>query len=143
MAGRDAGAAELVREVDQAPHLEVTVADGAGIRCAPSAVLGDEVVDDAREFLGQIDGLERNVHRGRNHARVAGVRQGATGLLVDLVRRDLHAVAHEQADQGVAALDELPRDHGAVHAAAHGDDQLLFRGELNRHGGWVLRGRAL
>ena len=43
---RDAGAAELVGEVHQLPHLQVAVADRAGVRRSAAPVLGDVVFDD-------------------------------------------------------------------------------------------------
>src|SRR5207247_6588522 len=93
--------AQIAGEREQAVELQVAVAYCARIRGPAAPVLAHEVADDRAELVREIDRVERNPEKSRHHARIPSVSDAAAPLLRGLVLLDVHAVAHEEAHQGL------------------------------------------
>ena len=124
VAGGDEVGLELLAVGPQLAELQPVVADDARVRRPAREVLVGEVVDDAAEVALEVEGVERDVEPVGHAAGIAGIEGAAAALLVRgaVVLGAVDAGAHEQADDLVALLLEQVRGHGAIHAAAHGQD---------------------
>src|SRR5262249_39432953 len=113
---------ELLAERPELTKLEPVVAHDAGVRRAAREIFIREVIDDAIEFLLEIEGVKRNVEPIRDAPAIASVDRRATTLLAvaSAIVRTMRASAHEQPDHVVSLLFQQIRAHRAIHTAAHG-----------------------
>ena len=81
MAGGYEVGADAVGIVEQPAELQPGVADDARIGRSTGSVLGDEVIDDPREFLLEVDRVERDIEHVGHAAGVGGIGGGAATLL--------------------------------------------------------------
>ena len=86
-------------------------------------------MDDAAEFLLEIDGVERDAQPLGHLAGIGRIAGAATALLARGVsgrsgasHRLLPPMPHEQSDHVMAGLAEQPGRHAAIDASGHGKD---------------------
>src|SRR5579871_2427819 len=121
MPGGDEIGLELLAERPEFAEFEPIVANNARIRRSSREILIGEIVDDAVEFLFEVQSIERNVEPIRNAPAIACIDRGAASLLAirPTVVRAMNAGAHEKSDHVVSLLFQQIRAHGAIHPAAH------------------------
>ena len=85
MAGGHVLGPDVVGIVEQLAELQPRVADDARIGRPTGRVLGDEIIDDPRELLLEIDRIERNAEHVGHPAGIVRVGRRATALLAPFV----------------------------------------------------------
>ena len=80
MAGGDLLGADAVGVLGQFAELQPGVADDAGIGRSPGRVLGDEVIDDPRELLLEVQDVEGDAQAVGDASGVVGVGLAAAAL---------------------------------------------------------------
>ena len=119
-------ASQLVGHLEEAPELEVAVAQHAGVGREPRFIRRDEPLDDvAVEFCSAVDDVVLD-------AEVGGERRGVADVaLVVAAPRGVSAggaavvEAHGRADAFVALFHEHVRGDARIDAAAHGDKDAV------------------
>ena len=117
----------------QPAELQPVVAPHAGIGRAAAVVFADEIIDDPAEILLEIQHVKRNAQNPRHAPGIGGIQHRAASLLAladgsRRHRRGFHAVRRaepqEYADDFVPLAQQKRRGDGAIHSAAHGDDDF-------------------
>ena len=123
----DLPGADAIGVVDQLAEFQPRIADDARVGRPPGRVLGNKVMDNAAEFLLEIDRIERDSQSlgdasgvGRVACAAATLFPRGSGGRGRAGCRFLAAMAHEQPDHLVTGLAEQPGGHAAIDSAGHG-----------------------
>ena len=107
---------------EQPAELDLGVAHGARVRRPPAQVFRADVVDEEREILREVEDRERDAQAFRDPPGPVGRlrrRRAANG-----------PPRHERPRDVVPLLQQAPRRRGAVHAAAHRDQDAPFLAQV-------------
>jgi len=86
MTGCDELGTDRLGVLRELAELQPVVAAYAGVGRASPVVLGDEVVDHAREVVLEVQHVQRDFQRRRHPTGVGGIENGTASLLVRLRR---------------------------------------------------------
>ena len=123
----DLPGADTIGVVDQLAEFQPGIANDARVGRPPGSVLGNEVMDNAAEFLLEIDRIEGDSQSlgdtsgiGRIACAAATLFPRGSGGRGRAGGRFLVAMAHEQPHHLVTGLAEQPGGHAAIDPAGHG-----------------------
>ena len=127
MPGGDVIVAINLRLVHQLVELEFLVAGRAGNGCACLHVFRNEIVDHfLAEFLFEIQDVMRDADLLRHPAGIGQIVERTAGAEAFIGIPAVIPQLERNADEVVALLLEQSRGDGAVHPAAHGDDDFFI-----------------
>ncbi len=126
--------------LSQLAELEPVVTAHAGIGRPAAVVFGDEVIDDLREVLLEVQDIERNAQCGRDSTSIGRVENRAAALFIRASLRGggafgllmgLNSIgrsqSHENAQDLISLAKEQCRGDGAIDAAGHREHDFFAR----------------
>ena len=121
--------AQLFRLFEEGPELDFPIAQYVGVGRSARLVLGEEIGEySIHILLGEVDRIIGDIDQGAHATDVGVVLLGGTAPVLVV----FFPVEHEQPDDVITLLFQKQSGNGAIHTAAHADDDC-FRHKSTRY----------